>query len=92
MRRADFERLLDFADTLGPSSIEAISDAIFEYDEFPPYTGCPDLLVWTKKTERPFWFFAEVKSLNDHLQQTQIDWLRRNWELIQGRFVIVNVC
>lgn len=85
----DFKEKLLFTRCLGTENFENLCDAIFEFDEFPPYVGAPDLFVWDSQAR--VWFFAEVKGPNDGLRQSQADWVRNNWDSIKGRFVLLIV-
>jgi VRR-NUC domain len=51
--------------------------------------GAPDLLVWHSDPSRKLWFFCEVKSHNDHLNQAQHDWIQGSWHQIDGRFLLL---
>jgi hypothetical protein len=88
---AQFEDLLALARCIGAEAFENVAEAVFEYDEFPPFPGAPDLLVWLPDPNDGLWFFAEVKAPNDSLRKSQRDWLRTHWERIRGRFVQVSL-
>jgi hypothetical protein len=64
----------------------------FDFDEFTLMAGTPDLLIWTPHPEEPHWFFAEVKAPGDHLQPSQVAWLRANWTALEGHFALIQLC
>jgi hypothetical protein len=68
---AQFEDILALAQCIGAEAFEDVAEAVFEYDEFPPFPGAPDLLVWLSDPTDGLWFFAEVKAPNDSLRKSQ---------------------
>jgi hypothetical protein len=94
----DSDRLLHLARAIQPASfpqvLESIIDTIHD-DECGDIdhlsSGAPDLLLWTKAPLPPFWFFAEVKGPKDSIRDSQIGWIRANWERIEGRVLIIAI-
>jgi hypothetical protein len=86
---AHFKDVLGLARCIGADWFQDVAEAVFLYDEFSPYPGAPDLLVWLADSHDGLWFFAEVKAPNDSLRGSQRAWLHANWERIRGRFVQV---
>jgi len=84
-----FEEMVDLARCLGTTDFESLYEAVFDFDEFTPASGAPDLFVWAPEVGT--WFFAEVKGPHDHLRKSQADWVRANWDNIKGRFVLLVV-
>jgi len=93
-----FYRVLHLARTIQPASfpqvLESIIDTIRD-DECGDIenvsVGSPDVLLWTMSPLPPFWFFAEVKGPNDRLRESQIGWIRANWERIKGRVLLISI-
>lgn len=85
--RDGFEETLSLARSIGTSEFGAVCEAVFPVDDQDVAIGAPDLLVWN--SESAIWFFAEVKGPRDHLRESQVMWLRENWERIGGRFVLL---
>lgn len=82
-----FEEKLLLTRCLGTDDFEQLYDTVFDFDEFTPAVGAPDLFVWN--SDIGIWFFAEVKGPNDHLRKSQVDWVQEHWESIRGRFVLL---
>lgn len=53
--------------------------------------GTPDLFLWHPDITLHLWFFVEVKGPGDSLRKSQSIWLKRNWQQIQGRAILVHV-
>ncbi len=85
----DFVHRVRLARAMGPATVEKVCEAIFDYDEFSWAPGTPDLFVWDPDRHPVEWFFAEVKGPKDHLQASQVAWLRCHWNDIEGRFVVI---
>jgi hypothetical protein len=85
----DFQEKLLLARCLGTEGFERLYEAVFDFDEFTPAAGAPDLFVWD--SEAGIWFFAEVKGPHDHVRRSQADWVRAHWDNIKGRFVLLVV-
>lgn len=84
-----FRSKVRLARCLGRRDFEAVYDAIFDFDEFTPAAGAPDLFAW--QPDQEMWFFAELKAPGDSLRQTQAEWVSSNWGRIKGRFVILQI-
>lgn len=77
---------LQLARCIGAEHFENIFDAVFDFDELSLASGAPDLFVWDPNEN--MWFFAEIKGPNDHLRQSQAEWVRINWDRINGHFIL----
>jgi hypothetical protein len=84
----EFSRLITLAKTLGVEAFRAVLEAVFDFDEFVPAPGAPDLLVWLPRAEPPLWLFSEVKGPRDALRSSQKAWLHQHWELVQGHYLL----
>lgn len=87
----DFQNLINLGQLLGAGQFEKLFEAVFDFDEFDPANGTPDLFVWDTDDDAPTWFFAEVKGPRDHLGPNQYRWIGENWELIKGRIVLLSI-
>ncbi|UCE60387.1 MAG: VRR-NUC domain-containing protein [Phycisphaerales bacterium] len=87
----DLKGKLQLARTLGISTFERVTEAVFGFDEFTPADGAPDLFVWDPSGPST-WFFAEVKGPKDRLRKTQYEWITSNWTYIEGHMMLVSIC
>lgn len=87
-REECFRELIGLGKVLGADLFYDIFDAVFEFDEFTPAEGAPDLLVWLPESEPSCWFFSEVKAPGDYLRDSQKAWLHQYWELVRGHYLI----
>jgi hypothetical protein len=94
----EFRRLLRLAHVISPTSFPQVLESMVDTthddecgDLDQLFSGVPALLLWTKAPLPRFWFFAEVKGPNDRIRQSQISWIRANWERIEGRVLIVSI-
>jgi len=85
---ASFRQLLSLAKVLGTEKFEVVWRAVFDFDEFTPAAGVPDLLVWLPKSDPALWFFSEVKGPRDSLRATQKEWLYQHWGVVAGHFLL----
>ena len=83
-----FARLARLGELITPAQFAGIYDAVFPFDEFLLSPGIPDLLVWLPKSSPSCWFFAEVKAHGDYLSQSQKAWLRNNWDVVRGHYLL----
>src|SRR5437667_11925868 len=91
MEAASFRRLVAFAKFFGVETFNAVWQAVFDFDEFTPAPGAPDLLVWLlpKAAGEPgLWFFSEVKGPRDSLRNSQKEWLYQHWEVVSGHYLL----
>ncbi len=92
---SDLADKVNLALAVGRENLENIYDALFEPDlmpeDFEAVAGTPDLFVWHPDAQLALWFFAEVKGPGDRLRPSQTEWIRRNWERVQGRVVLVTI-
>ncbi len=84
-----FSRLVNFGTAMTNQEFCSIWGAIFDFDEFALYPGVPDLLVWISNSSVSFWFFVEVKAHGDYLSRKQKEWLRSNWNLVCGHYLLL---
>lgn len=80
--------ILTLARFFGIEDFENLFEAVFDHYDYQPAVGAPDLFAWNPAVKGS-WFFAEVKGPNDHLRDSQVQWLRSNWRRIKGRFVLL---
>jgi hypothetical protein len=83
-----FRRLVALGKVLGAETFKAIWQAVFDFDEFTPASGAPDLLVWLPKGDPALWFFSEVKGPGDSLRSSQTAWLHQHGELVRGHYLL----
>jgi hypothetical protein len=77
------------SDALGPDGLDALTHAIFDFDEFPPFApGTPDILVWLHTPATSCWFLSEVKAPSDSLRESQKDWLAARWGFVCGHYLL----
>jgi hypothetical protein len=93
-----FERNLSLMQSMTEDECRACYNSIFaEYaddegifvEDSQERPGSPDLLVWHADKTFKLWFFCEVKSLNDHLGPAQVTWIKRSWDQVGGRFLLL---
>lgn len=91
----DLAMKINLASLLGRENLENIHDALFEsdvmLDDFEVISGAPDLFLWHPDPQRALWLFVEVKGPRDHLRPSQTKWIRRNWERVKGRVVLLTI-
>lgn len=83
-----FRQLLTLAKSVGSETFGAIFNAVFDFDEFTPAAGAPDLLVWLPRSEPALWFFSEVKGPGDSLRDSQKQWLHQHWNTVRGHYLL----
>jgi hypothetical protein len=83
-----FRQILILAKALGIENFTPIFEAVFDFDDFTPAAGAPDLLVWLPKIDPALWFFSEVKGPGDSLRVTQKEWLHKHWNVVAGHFLL----
>jgi hypothetical protein len=83
-----FSQLTNLGEVMTPSEFEGVFNAVFGFDEFTLSPGVPDLLVWLPKSSPNCWFFVEVKAHGDYLSHAQKKWLRSNWGLVCGHYLL----
>lgn len=84
---ADIERKHDaLRSALGEADLDAVLEAVFDFDEFTPAAGVPDILVWS--VDASCWFFSEVKAPGDSLRPSQTKWLKQHHHLVRGHYVL----
>lgn len=84
-----FRDKLTFARCLGTEWFERLYGVLFDEYRFWLVNGAPDLIVWDPRVGSDLWFLAEVKGPRDSLTRSQLDWIRRHWATIQGRFLLL---
>ena len=84
----DLRENLELARCIGADAIGGVIDLVLEpFEEFKTQSGAPDLLVWSE--QESIWFFAEVKGPGDYIRPSQVAWLERAWDTINGRFALI---
>ena len=76
------------ANALGSDGLDAVFDAVFDFDEFSVAAGVPDILVWLHTPNESCWFFSEVKAPGDSLRPSQAQWLGQHWALVRGHYLL----
>jgi VRR-NUC domain len=93
LEQDSFRNLVGLARTLGSDLALALYRAVFHevdgiYEDEIVTAGAPDLLIWLPDGASGFWFFSEVKAPGDCLRPSQIAWLKHNWDVVGGHYLV----
>lgn len=88
MREVSFREKLSLGRAMGVDTFYKNYNAVFDFDEFTPAAGAPDLLLWSPPYSKPFWCFTEVKAPGDNLRASQTNWLREHIDIIRGHYFL----
>lgn len=83
-----FREMLSLGRAMGVDTFYKNHDAVFDFDEFIPALGAPDLLLWSPPGSGRFWCFTEVKAPGDSLRPSQANWLSTHFDIIRDHYFL----